>query len=353
MVYFAAKFQENLLQMTNQRIEFEALDGHGLSFSRTADSSSSHSGPVLLVHGAGVRGNIFSPPRQESLDMALVRAGYDVWNLDWRASIEHAPNEWTLDQAAVFDYPAAVRKIRDETGTEEVKAVVHCQGSTSFLLSLVSGLLPEVTTVISNAVSLHPVVPSRAALKGKLAVPLVGRMVTYLNPQWGVHAPPGWPRVLDFIVRATHHECNNPVCKWSSFTFGAAAPTLWQCGNLSDEVREWLKGEFAHVPMSFFRQMNRCIAAGHLVSTGQHEQLPGSAVGQAPRTDARVVFLGGELNDCFLARGQARSFDFMERYAPGRHTYYELAGYGHLDPFIGKHAARDVFPLIVDELGGA
>ena len=69
--------------------------------------------------------------------------------------------------------------MREETGADEVKTVVHCQGSTSFMLSLVSGLLPEVTTVVSNAVSLHPVVPSKAALKGRLAVPHVRRMVDY------------------------------------------------------------------------------------------------------------------------------------------------------------------------------
>ncbi|MCZ0954637.1 MAG: alpha/beta hydrolase [Rhodospirillaceae bacterium] len=337
-------------RMTARKIEFEAPDGQSLRFTRVEPSSVTHPEPVLLVHGAGVRGNIFSPPYQESLDSKLARAGYDVWNLDWRASIEHEPNEWTLDKAAVFDYPEAVKKIREETGIREVKAVVHCQGSTSFMLSLVAGLLPEVTIVISNAVSLHPVVPPRSALKGRLAVPIVRCMVTYLNPQWGVHAPPGWPRILDFLVRATHHECNNPVCKWSSFTYGAGAPTLWRHENLSEEVHEWLKGEFAHVPMSFFRQMTRSIGAGHLVTTGEFEQLPESAVDQAPRTDARVVFLGGELNDCFLPESQARSFDHMEKYAPGRHSYYEMAGYGHLDPFIGKNAPNDVFPLIIDEL---
>jgi hypothetical protein len=44
-----------------------------------------------------------------------------------------------------------------------------------------------------------------------------------------------------------------------------------------------------------------------------------------------------------------RSYDYLEGFAPGRHEYHELPGYGHLDVFIGKHAARDVFPLIIDE----
>ena len=52
-----------------------------------------------------------------------------------------------------------------ETGEEHLKAVVHCQGSTSFMMSAVAGLLPQVTTIVSNAVSLHPVVPSFSEFK--------------------------------------------------------------------------------------------------------------------------------------------------------------------------------------------
>lgn len=305
-----------------------------------------------MLHGAGVRSQIFEAPREGAPNVGdmLAAEGFDVWSMDWRASIEQPPNQWTLDQAAVWDYPPALRYIRDATGATEVRALVHCQGSTSFMLSLVAGLLPEVTVVVSNAVSLHPVVPRRAGLKSRYALPTFGRFVDYLNPQWGIAAPPGWPRAFDQFVRATHHECNNPVCKWSSFTYGAGFPTLWRHENLSPATHEWLKGEFGHVPMSFFRQMNRCLQAGHLVTTGEFDSLPASVVAQAPRTEARIVLLAGELNDCFLPESQARSFDFLDRHAPGRHAFHQLAGYGHLDVFMGQDAPRDIFPLIVEEL---
>src|SRR3954471_10681867 len=122
-------------------------------------------GPVMLVHGAGVRANIFRAPSGRTLVDVLLDQGYDVWLENWRASIELAPNHWTLDQAAVHDHPYAVRKIAEATGAPEVKAVVHCQGSTSFMMSAVAGLVPQVRTVVSNAVSLHPVVNRLANLK--------------------------------------------------------------------------------------------------------------------------------------------------------------------------------------------
>lgn len=331
---------------------FTTRDSKELTLTRKRNDAGAGAVPVLLVHGAGVRSRIFEAPRETGRNVGdmLADAGFDVWSLDWRASIEQPPNEWDLDLAAVHDHPAAVRYIREATGASEVRAVIHCQGSTSFMLALVAGLLPDVSVVVANAVSLHPVVPRIAELKQRVALPTVGCFVTYLNPQWGISAPPGWPSFFDHFVRMMHHECNNPVCKWSSFVYGAGFPTLWRHENLTDETHEWLKGEFGFVPMTFFRQMSRCLAAGHLVTTGKFDELPASVAAQAPRTDARVVLLAGELNDCFLPESQERSFDFLDRHAPGRHAFHQLAGYGHLDVFMGRDAPRDVFPLIVEEI---
>lgn len=335
--------QENHFALTD--------DGHQLPFTRKYCATNLSMEPVLMVHGAGVRSKIFNAPRveQNNLDDTLAHAGFDVWNFDWRASIDHAPNEWTLDQAAVFDFPAAIKAICHATDAAQVKALVHCQGSTSFMISLIAGLLPAVSMVVSNAVSLHPVVPPLARLKALYAVPTLGRFLPYLNPQWGISAPKGWPGFFDKYVRAIHHECNNPVCKWSSFAYGSGFPTLWRHENLTEEVHDWLSGEFAHVPMTFFKQMSKSIKAGHLVMTGEFDQLPRSVVEHAPKTDARIVLIGGSKNACFLPESQARSFDFLETHTPGKHSFHQLADYGHLDVFMGKDAPGDVFPIIVDE----
>ena len=52
-----------------------------------------------------------------------------------------------------------------ETGRKTLKAVVHCQGSTSFALACAGGLVPEVTDVVSNAVSFHVDVPRLSKLQ--------------------------------------------------------------------------------------------------------------------------------------------------------------------------------------------
>jgi hypothetical protein len=237
-----------------------------------------------------------------------------------------------------------------ETGAAEVKAVIHCQGSTSFMMSAVAGLVPQVKTIVSNAVSLHPVVPWVSEVKGMVALPLVSLLTPFLNPQWGLHAEGAVPRLIKGLVELTHHECDNPVCKQASFTYGTGFPVLWRHENLNDETHEWIKQEFAHVPMRFFQQMARCLRGGRLISVEGFPELPADFTAQPPRTDARFAFMAGEQNVCFLAESQQRTYDFFQQQRKDYHSLQVLPGYGHLDVFIGKNAANDVFPIILEEL---
>jgi hypothetical protein len=250
----------------------------------------------------------------------------------------------------VNDHPAAVETVVRETGSPEVKAIIHCQGSTSFMMSAVAGLVPQVTTIVTNAVSLHPVIPAWSRLKIGYALPLVGKLTRYLDPQWGLHAPGVTPKVLNGVVRLTHHECSNPVCKEVSFTYGSGFPALWRHENLNDETHEWLKAEFAHVPITFFAQIRKCVRAGGLISVDGNAELPRNFVAQPPKTDARFVFFTGLENRCFLPESQERTFKWFDQHQPGRHAIHELPGYSHLDVFMGKNAGRDVFPQMIKEL---
>ena len=336
--------------LTERVVPFTAGDGFQCNVIHVRGERPPTRGPVLLVHGAGVRANIFRARVQTTLVDMLVEHGYDVWLENWRASIDLPPNRWTLDQAALYDHPAAVQKVIAETGAPEVKAVIHCQGSTSFMMSAVAGLVPQVKTIVSNAVSLHPVVPWVSEIKGMVALPLVALLTPFLNPQWGLHAEGVVPKMIKGLVELTHHECDNGVCKQASFTYGTGFPVLWRHENLNEETHEWLKQEFAHVPVRFFQQMARCLRGGRLLSVEGFPQLPADFTAQAPRTDARFAFMAGERNVCFLAESQQRTYDFFQQQRKDYHSLQVLPGYGHLDVFIGKNAANDVFPIILEEL---
>ncbi|MGH7985150.1 MAG: esterase [Candidatus Binataceae bacterium] len=337
-------------QISEETVPFTAGDGMRLNLIHIRGQMPPTRGPVIVVHGAGVRANLFRPPIATTFVQALLERGYDVWLENWRASIDLPANEWTLDKAALYDHPRAIETIQSSTGARTLKAVIHCQGSTSFMMSAVAGLLPAVKTIVSNAVSLYIRIPAITRVKYRVTLPLMKRLVNYLDPQWGVDAPTVTAKLITAMVRATHHECDNTVCRLVSFTYGVGHPTLWDHVNLNPATHQWISREFAKVPISFFEQMFRCVDAGHLISVDGLPGLPADYLAQPPQTDARFVFFAGANNHCFLPEGQRETFAYFDRLQANRHALHILPNYGHLDIFLGKDAPRQVFPLILNEL---
>ena len=337
---------------TDRVVPFQADDGLPLNLINVRGQQAPTREPVVLVHGAGVRGNIFRAPVHTTVVDALLAAGYDVWLENWRASIDLPPQDWTLDQAALYDHPAAVRTVLAETGADRLKAVIHCQGSTSFMMSACAGLVPQVDTIVANAVTLHTIVPRWSRAKLRYAVPVIRRFLDALDPSWGRQTPEDLlPLMLTMLVRTVHRECHNDVCKMVSFTYGSGFPALWEHDNVDGPTHDaFIPEEFGRVPLTFFQQMARCVRRGHLVAYDDLPGLPRDYTAQEPQTDARFVFVAGEQNQCFRPESQVRSYQFLSQFRPGHHALHVLPGYSHLDVFMGRDAARDVFPLIVKEL---
>lgn len=137
----------------------------------------------------------------------------------------------------------------------------------------------------------HPLDRSKLARRFKQA--------RYVDPRWGDHGAPGvLPKAILAWVRLTHHECTNTVCRIASFTYGTGEPTLWRHENPNPATYEWLRGEFAAVPLSF--SPDRPLRARR---TPRQELGPPRApdlLGREPSaTEARFAFFAGSLNACF------------------------------------------------------
>ena len=329
-------------------VPFRAGDGLPLKLGHFRGDAEPTRGPVLVVAGTGVRGAIFSSaPQPVTMVDALVGEGYDVWVEDWRASIDFPPLRYTLDQAAVFDHPAAVREIRERTGAESIKALVHCQGSTSFTMSSLAGLVDDVRTVVSNAVSLHPVVTKRSRAKLSLLTPVASRIYDGTDPQWAVRPPTPTRKALARWVRLTRHDCDEPACVMSQYIYGAGSDVLWRHANLDSATHHWVAREFGYVPFSFFRQILASVKAGHLVPADDLPALPRSFVDATPPQEQLWTFVGGERNVCFMPEGQERSQAWFRERSPQDHGFVEFPGYSHLDVFFGRDASKDTFPHIL------
>jgi alpha/beta hydrolase family protein len=301
--------------------------------------------PVLLLHGTGVRANLFyGAPGRPSFARALVDAGYDVWASNWRASIDFPPHPYTLDQAALFDHPAAIQAILGDTGHERLKVVAHCQGSTSFAICALSGLAPQVESVVSSAVSVHPVVPRWSRVKLTALVPVIRMGTPYIDAQWGARPPTPIAWAVARWARLLRRECDDPVCALGNYMYGSGPDVLWRHDNLDQATHHWTSREFGFAPVAFMRQIRRSVLAGHLVAGQRLPGLPSSYVSEPPRIDAPWTFVAGTRNRLFTCESQQRTHEWFERFQPGRHRLDLIDGHGHLDILFGRDAPQVAFP---------
>ncbi|HZY43240.1 MAG TPA: GMC family oxidoreductase N-terminal domain-containing protein, partial [Anaerolineae bacterium] len=115
-------------------------------------------GPVILAHGGAVSSLIYSTDLIETnLTEYLYAHGYDVWLLDYRASIElpYATALYTGDDIALYDWPAAVQKVLERTGASSVQAVTHCYGAITFNMAMQAGL-QGVRSAVCSQIGSHP-----------------------------------------------------------------------------------------------------------------------------------------------------------------------------------------------------
>jgi hypothetical protein len=327
-------------------IPFQALDGFPLNFWRYKHSSRTKC-PVILVHGAGVRCNLFNSPNEINIVKALAAQGYDVWLENWRASMEVPFNNWDLDMVAKYDHPAAVQTICNITGYEKIKAIIHCQGSTSFMISAILGLVPQVEVILSNAVSLFPTVPKFSVFKLNYVAPFLSMFSDRLDARWGIKAPSLFAKMLKVGVSFSHPENDTMVGKFVSLMYGTGFPALWELDNLSDETKQWIQGEFGEISLHFFKHITQCVNQG-VLAPFQNKKI--TYIDTPPQTDARFVFFAGELNKCFTSEGQVKTFNYFDGITPHKHKLYLYPTYSHLDIFFGKEAHIDIFPTMIAEL---
>jgi choline dehydrogenase-like flavoprotein len=143
--------------------DFHTKDGVRLRLTRFEGGSK---GPVIVAPGFGTSALAFTIDTTETnFPEYLFERGYDVWVLDYRASpaLPSASTQFTLDEVATLDYPAAVETVLGKTGAESLQIMAHCVGSVTMLMSLANGL-EGVRSAVASQLTLHPrMAPTRSA----------------------------------------------------------------------------------------------------------------------------------------------------------------------------------------------
>ncbi|MGH9434833.1 MAG: alpha/beta hydrolase [Terriglobia bacterium] len=307
-------------------------------------------GPVILSHGIGVSSLIFRIDTiHTNLVEFLVARGFDVWALDYRGSIELAAHnlQFSADDVAAYDYPAAVEQVRRLAGARSVQMVVHCFGSVSFFMAMLKGLA-GVRSVVCSQVATHMVMAPITEVKCGIYIPeIMGKLgVKSLNAY--VSDAAGWGGRFDeaamrFYPMPEDQLCTNPVCHRITFMYSQ----VFEHEMLNAATHHALHEMFGATNIRAFAHLARMVRTGHVVTAGGGDAyLP-----HLERLAIPIAFVHGGKNRCFLPESTETTYRLLgERNGRNLYTRTVVPGYGHADSILGKNAAIDVYPAIARHL---
>lgn len=307
-------------------------------------------GPVLLSHGLGVSSRIFSLDTiNTNLTEFLFAHGYDLWLLDYRSSIEleASRTQYSGDEIALQDYPAAVEKILQESGADGLHALVHCFGSTTFFMAMLGGL-KGVRSAICSQIGPHVVTPPVTALKSALYLPDglrflgVDSLTAYADTHddWNEKL---FNRLVALQPLAFEEWCSSPVCHRITFLYGL----LYEHDNLNRATHETLHELFGVASIDALDHLATMVRKRQIVDRdGKDLYLP-----HIERLAIPITFIHGAENSCYLPESTAKSYDLLLK-VNGSNLYQRhlVADYGHIDCIFGARASVDVFPLMLQHL---
>src|SRR5689334_764474 len=145
-------------------------------------------GPLVMAPGYGNAARAFAVDTvPKNFVEYLGEHDYDVWLLDYRASPD-LPSSWTqftVDDIALRDWPAAIAHVREQTGSESVQALGHCVGGLSLFMAIGGGL-EGLRSATFSALAGHPIptVGNQARAWARLATIFKLPGIKGLNPDY-------------------------------------------------------------------------------------------------------------------------------------------------------------------------
>ncbi|MGS2721957.1 alpha/beta hydrolase [Paraglaciecola aestuariivivens] len=326
---------------------FSTKDGFQLKLKRYQAGSK---GPIILSHCIGVSSLMYAIDTIDcNLLEYLVAQQYDVWLLDHRLSIELPTSSMqsSMDDVAKLDYPAAVAFVCEKTQAKAVDIFAHGVGSSTLTMALLAGL-QQVNKVVCSQVSTHlysiDLNINKAKLRAPAWLPYLGKkhLTAYTDTNAGL-CNKFYDASLIFMPVPKHERCNNAVCHRISSIFGE----LYEHSQINSATHQALARMFGRVNLRAMKQLTEMLLANHLVdANGQNSYLP-----HIDKLTLPMLFLSGANNDCVLPKSTLKTQELLS--ASNGHAYYhrhEIPEYGHVDCVIGKNAATDVYPLVLDFL---
>jgi pimeloyl-ACP methyl ester carboxylesterase len=305
-------------------------------------------GPIVMAPGYGNAARAFAVDTvPKNFVEYLGEHDYDVWLLDYRASPD-LPSSWsqfTVDDIAMRDWPAAIGHVRQQTGAESVQALGHCVGGLSLFMAIGGGL-EGLRSATFSALAGHPIptVGNRLRAGVRMASAFKALGISGLNTDYD----PGTlqDKAVEAVMKVLpfRHVYDSPVARRIYFVYG----DVFQYENINKAtMEEAVPGFFGNGNITFFEHISLMIRAGEARdAAGKDVYLSNLDAYRMP-----MAFLTGENNRMFVPKGLERTYDTLRKANdPGLYSHHVFNDYAHLDCWLGTNAERDTFPTALAEL---
>jgi len=284
----------------------------------------------------------------------------DVWTLDFRMSNRYSYNlrrhDYNLDDIALFDYPAAIAKMRESIGNRRIHVICHCLGAVSFMMSLFGKAVNNITSVIANSAALTLHVPQWTYMKTIIAPFFVDIVYgfSYINPRWSEDRGFTFGKLIAKITSLGHPECDVPACHMLSLMWGSGNPALYHHENLHEITHRRGGDLYGGTSMSYHWHLKKIFKGGgdiikYRPDDPKYDRLPNNYFEYAQEIETPVLFMTGEDNQVF-SDSNILCHEKLNTLVPNRHELQIFPHYGHQDVFMGKNNHIDIFPRLLEFL---
>jgi pimeloyl-ACP methyl ester carboxylesterase len=305
-------------------------------------------GPLVLAPGYGNAARAFAIDTvPKNWVQYLGEHGYDVWLLDYRASpdLPSSFTQFTVDDIALRDWPAAIDAVRTQTGESTVQAMGHCVGGLSLFMAIGGGMEGLRSATFSSLAG-HPIPTpgNQARAWARLATLFRLLGIKGLNTDYD---PRSWDgKLIETVMKAApfRHIYDNPVARRIYFIYG----DVFDYENLNRPTMEQaVPGFFGNGNITFFEHISLMIRA----SAARDARGRDAYLSNAGAFDMPINFITGEHNKMFVPKGLQRTYDTLRGvHGPDNYAHAVIPNYAHLDLWLGTNAERDVWPTALAEL---
>ncbi|ROV92947.1 hypothetical protein VSDG_06387 [Cytospora chrysosperma] len=351
---------------------------------------------LFMVPGASVDHRIFALPTiPYNAVNYFTRAGYRVFVTVHRiGQLIIAENNWTTYDARL-DIKACLEQIRkmhrddyaerynlpsDSAALKKfeppkIYTIAHCMGSVAFSSGLLDGTIPSswIRGITCSQTFMNPIWNISNMIKAKAGPIPADTLYKMVAGNWFSCSTSrndslvqrALNQLLRFMPDKRREICNSASCHRISLTFGRC----WNHHNLNEATHRQIDQFFGGVNMRLLRLLEKMGTEGHVMGNAPlTERLTTEENIERLRGVPFLLFVGAD-NAVLSPEATERTYEILcDRFGtrrgegsgvsgegvhdgPGVEYHRRVvAGYGHLDCWMGRNAWKDVYPLVREEV---